>query len=131
MASSTPSGSSRAGPRQGHSATALGTVMTTMATADSQATGRQRRDGSRPSGNNKGTKVSSRPTLRDGVRSIPAGLGRVHGSSAADANTACMLTARMFRGERPGIVTDFGPSTCPAPGCGTASEISRHLATDH
>ena len=35
--------------------------MTTMRTADSQATGRQRRDGSRPSGNNKGTKVSASP----------------------------------------------------------------------
>jgi hypothetical protein len=35
--------------------------MTTMGMADSQATGRQRREGNRPSGNNSGTKVSSSP----------------------------------------------------------------------
>jgi hypothetical protein len=78
MAWSTPSGSSRAGPRQGHSATALGTVMTTMRTADSQATGRQRRDGSRPSGNNKGTKQSSSPNAGAQPRRSPAAPSRAH-----------------------------------------------------
>src|SRR5215217_9723782 len=58
----TPLGSSRAGPRQDHSATAVRTGITTMGIADSQATGRQRRDGSRPSGNSRGTKVSASPS---------------------------------------------------------------------
>ena len=57
----TVSGASRAGPRHGHSTTAVSTVITTIEIAASQATGRQRRDGSRPSGNSKGTKVSASP----------------------------------------------------------------------
>jgi hypothetical protein len=39
----------------GQATTAVSTVITVIGMADSQATGRQRGDGSRPSGNNKGT----------------------------------------------------------------------------
>ena len=46
----------------GQATTAVSTVITVIGMADSQATGRQRGDGSRPSGNNSGTKVSASPS---------------------------------------------------------------------
>jgi hypothetical protein len=52
---------SRAGPRSGHSSGAPSPQTSTIGTAENQASGRQRRDGSRPSGNSRGTKVSSSP----------------------------------------------------------------------
>jgi len=45
------------GPSNGRGAKAAHTVKTAMSTAAAQATGRQRRDGSRPSGNSSGRKV--------------------------------------------------------------------------
>jgi hypothetical protein len=48
---SSVAGSSRAGPRSGQAVTATGPQMMAIGTADSQASGRQRGDGGRPSGN--------------------------------------------------------------------------------
>jgi Nuclease-related domain len=66
IAWTSPSGSSvlastKAAPRSGHSAGAVRAGMSAIGRADSHATGRHRREGRRPLGNSKGTKVSSSP----------------------------------------------------------------------
>jgi len=52
-------GLTNSGPRSGQYRIAIGPHSSALGTADSHATGRQRRDGSRPSGNSSGTNVSS------------------------------------------------------------------------
>jgi hypothetical protein len=55
------SSESRAGPRRDHDAVAKMAGISTIGSAEAQATGRQRREGSRPSGNSRGTKVIRQP----------------------------------------------------------------------